>query len=96
MLTIENKLLTHLVVPDGIAKGLALKLAPGATGKVEAVTATLKDAEAAGHVLIRYPGAPKTKVETPAPVPAKADKPNGKARAKKEEQPGAETPATTE
>lgn len=61
MLTITNRLTTHLVIPNGVGADVALKLGPKGRGKVEKVTASLKEAENAGLVTIRYPGGKPSK-----------------------------------
>ncbi len=59
MLTITNKLDTCLVVPQGNDGKGALFLEPKGTAKVERITASLKEAERNGQVVIRYPAGEK-------------------------------------
>jgi len=62
-MTIESRLKTHLVIPDGVDAGVALKLGPGGKAVVDKVTGPVKDAERKGLVTIHYPG---RKQEKPA------------------------------
>jgi hypothetical protein len=74
MLTVTNKLDTCLVVPEGNGHKGALFLEPKGTAQVERITASLKEAERNGQVVIRYPAGEKPE-----------DKPTG-ARRKKDRQ----------
>ena len=71
MLTITNNLPTHIVVPNGAGDGVALKVPPRGQVRVERVTATLKEAERKGVLIVGYPeepGVPKSgqkRKETP-------------------------------
>jgi hypothetical protein len=55
MMTVTNKLATHLVVPDGAGEKQPLKLAPKGEAKIEKISASLKDAETRGLIAIGYP-----------------------------------------
>jgi len=55
MLTIENRLKTHLVIPDGVEAGVALKLGPEGKAKVTKATAAVIDAEKNNLVAIHHP-----------------------------------------
>ena len=55
MLTVTNNLSSHLVIPKGSDGGVALKLAPKASAKVDKVTGPVKEAERSGLVVIHYP-----------------------------------------
>jgi len=59
MMTVTNKLDTHLVVPNGAGDKQPLKLAPKGEAKIEKISATLKDAETKGLVSISYPATEK-------------------------------------
>ena len=62
MLTVQNNLASHLVIPGAGPKGGALKLPPKGSVQVEKVTGSLKDAERTDLVVIHYP---KTKPKSP-------------------------------
>jgi len=63
-MTIESRLKTHLVIPDGADTGVALKLSPGGKAVVDKVTGPVKDAERKGLVTIHYPGRKQEKPAT--------------------------------
>lgn len=56
MLTIASKLKTHLVIPDGVAAGVALYLGPKGKVKVKQASAAVLDAERNDLVVIHRPG----------------------------------------
>ena len=64
MLTVQNNLASHLVIPGAGDKGGALKLSPKGSVQVEKVTGPLKDAERRELVVIHYPKV-ETRPETP-------------------------------
>ena len=66
MLTVQNNLASHLVIPGAGDTGKALKLPPSGSVQVEKVTGPLKDAERNELVVIRYPKA-ETTAEAPPP-----------------------------
>ena len=55
MLTVQNNLASHLVIPDGVGEGIALKVGPQGKAKVAIITAALKNAENRGLVVIHFP-----------------------------------------
>jgi hypothetical protein len=57
MLTVQNNLAFHLVIPKAGDKGKSLKLLPKGSVQVEKVTGPLKDAERNELVVIHYPQA---------------------------------------
>lgn len=60
MMTVTNKLATHLVVPGGAGEKQPLKLGPKGEAKIETISATLKDAESKGLISIGYPALEKS------------------------------------
>ena len=67
MLTVQNNLASHLVIPGAGDYGRALKLPPNGSAQVDKVTGPLRDAERNGLVVIHYPKI-ETKVEAPPPT----------------------------
>ena len=65
MLTVQNNLASHLVIPGAGNKGGGLRLPPKGSVQVEKVTAQLKDAERNELVLIHYPKKTETKPKSP-------------------------------
>jgi len=77
MLTVQNNLASHLVIPGAGAKGGGLKLPPKGSVKVEKVTAPLKDAERNDLVVIHYPKKTETNPKSPPKKKARRKKKNG-------------------
>jgi len=65
MLTVQNNLASHLVIPGAGNKGEGLKLPPKGTVQVEKVTGPIKDAEHNDLVVIHYPNKTETKPKSP-------------------------------
>jgi len=65
MLTVQNNLASHLVIPGAGDKGGGLKLPPKGIVQVEKVTGPLKDAERNELVVIHYPKTTETKPKNP-------------------------------
>jgi len=64
MLTVQNNLASHLVIPRAGDKGETLKLSPKGSVQVQKITGPLKDAERNDLVVIHYPKA-ETKPKSP-------------------------------
>ena len=77
MLTVQNNLASHLVIPGAGDKGGGLKLPPKGSVKVEKVTAPLKDAERNDLVVIHYPKKTETKPKSPPKKKARQKKKTG-------------------
>ena len=71
MLTVQNNLASHLVIPEAGDKGGGLKLPPKGSVQVEKVTGPLKDAERNDLVVIHYP---KTETKPKSPPKKKGRK----------------------
>jgi len=71
MLTVQNNLASHLVIPGAGDKGGALKLLPMGSVQVQKVTGPLKDAERNDLVVIHYP---KTETKPKSPPKKKGRK----------------------
>ena len=65
MLTVQNNLASHLVIPGAGDTGGCLKLPPKGSVQVEKVTGPLKDAERNELVVIHYPKKTETKPKNP-------------------------------
>jgi len=69
MMTVTNKLATHLVLPNGFGDKQPLKLPPKGETKIENITADVKDAESKGLIFIGYPTAEKANEKPTAKAP---------------------------
>ncbi len=76
MLTVSNQLSTNLVIPEGLGDKGALTLTPKGKAAVEKLTASLKEAEKRGLIVIAYPQArKKSKAKTENKTETKAEQP---------------------